>query len=78
MMIAGSLKHLEPQSKAFLDVSSVLVVLGTLAEALPALAALASLTWSIIRIVETRTGQGWRGRNPNAASHMEMTDDPSS
>ena len=48
----------------WLDAISIGTVLATLAGWLPALAALASLVWSIIRIYETKTVQRWlkRGR----------------
>ena len=74
-MTLSNFKHLAPESKALIDVSSILVVFGTLAEVLPALAALASLIWSIIRIAETRTVQGWLGRSPSPTSQKEKTDD---
>lgn len=41
------------------DAISVSVVLATLANWLPAIAALASLVWSGIRIYETKTVQRW-------------------
>jgi len=47
------------------DVVSLSVVFGTLAQFLPAIAALASLIWTLIRIYETPTVQRaiarWRG-----------------
>ena len=46
-------------AKAVIDLSSITVVLATLVEWLPAVAALASLIWSIIRIYETQTVQRW-------------------
>jgi len=45
-----------------IDIASITTVLGTLWGALPALAALFSLIWSIIRIYETKTFQGWISR----------------
>lgn len=45
--------------KNAVDGISILTVLGTLAEILPALAALFSLVWSLIRIWETNTVQNW-------------------
>ena len=46
------------------DGLSIITVLGTLADILPALAALFSLVWSIIRIMETDTVRGWLGKPP--------------
>ena len=41
------------------DAVSIVTVVGTLMNALPAIAALASLIWSVIRIYETQTIQNW-------------------
>jgi len=41
------------------DVLSISVVVATLAQWLPYMAAGASLVWSLIRIWETKTVQGW-------------------
>lgn len=46
------------------DGLSIITVLGTLADILPALAALFSLVWSIIRIFETDTVRDWLGKPP--------------
>jgi hypothetical protein len=46
-------------TKAIVDASSLAVVAGTLFEWLPAVAALASLIWTVIRIYETDTVQRW-------------------
>lgn len=50
---------MDEHTKNLLDISSVTIVLGTLVSWLPAVAALASLVWSIIRIYETETVQRW-------------------
>lgn len=47
-------------TKHVLDALSLGGVLATLAGWLPAIAALASLVWTIIRIFETNTVQSWR------------------
>lgn len=47
-----SLKHI-------IDALSIGGVMATLAGWLPAIAALASLVWTVIRIFETRTVQSW-------------------
>lgn len=41
------------------DGISLSVVVATVAAWLPAVAALASLIWTVIRIYETKTVQGW-------------------
>jgi hypothetical protein len=52
------------EPKIILDVASVGAVFATLAGWLPVIAAAASLVWTLIRIYETKTVQGWikRGR----------------
>ena len=50
------------QAKLIADASSIAVVAGTLIDWLPAVAALASLAWSLIRIYETKTVQNWIGK----------------
>ncbi len=47
------------QAKVIVDASSIVVVAGTLIDWLPAVAALASLVWTTIRIYETETFQRW-------------------
>jgi len=44
-------------TKVAADGLSIVVILGTLAQALPAIAAAASLIWTVIRIYETKTVQ---------------------
>lgn len=41
------------------DALSVGTVIATLAGWLPAIAALVTIIWTVIRILETRTVQGW-------------------
>jgi hypothetical protein len=45
--------------KHIIDALSIGGVMATLAGWLPAIAALASLVWTVIRILETRTVQKW-------------------
>ena len=54
--------HMDEASKHILDGLSIATVLGTLIEALPSIAAGLSIVWSVIRIYETKTVQGWLGR----------------
>jgi hypothetical protein len=51
--------EINEHTKHLLDWTSIGVVLGTLMNFLPAIAALASLVWSCIRIYETKTVQDW-------------------
>jgi len=51
-------------AKHAVDALSIATVVGTLADILPALAALFSLVWSIIRILETDTVRNWLGKPP--------------
>jgi uncharacterized protein HemY len=41
------------------DAASILTVIGTIVNYLPAIAALFSIVWTLIRIYETPTVQGW-------------------
>lgn len=45
------------QLKAMGDVGSISVILATISELLPSVAALVSIAWGLIRIYETRTVQ---------------------
>ena len=50
--------NVDEHTKWIIDLASITTVVGTLWGALPALAALFSLVWSLIRIYETKTFQG--------------------
>ena len=52
-------EHVNEVVKHAIDVLSVATVIGTLANMLPSIAALFSIIWSVIRIYETKTVQGW-------------------
>jgi hypothetical protein len=54
--------HLNEGTKHVLDGLSLITVLGTLMDWLPAVAALLSIIWTGIRIYETGTVQGWINR----------------
>lgn len=45
------------------DAVSLVTVVGTLAEVLPAIAALLTIVWTLFRIYETDTVRGWLGKN---------------
>jgi len=52
-------QHKAELIKAAVDGASILTVIGTLSEFLPPLAALFTIIWTLIRIYETKTVQGW-------------------
>ena len=56
-----TIQHQE-QLKTLGDALSITTVVATLASWLPPLAALATLVWTLIRIYETKTVQGWLAR----------------
>jgi hypothetical protein len=51
--------HSSETIKHAADGISVITVIGTLAEILPAVAALFTIIWTGFRIYETKTVQGW-------------------
>lgn len=53
--------HIDPAVKSAGDAVSIVTVIGTLAQWLPAVAALLTIIWTGFRIYETRTVQGWLG-----------------
>jgi hypothetical protein len=55
-------EHLNESTKHVLDGLSLVTVLGTLIDWLPAVAALLSIVWTSLRIYETKTVQGWISR----------------
>jgi hypothetical protein len=54
--------HASETVKHVADGLSVVTVLGTLAEILPSIAALFTIIWTGFRIYETKTVQGWLGK----------------
>jgi hypothetical protein len=60
--------HIDPAVKATGDAVSIVTVVGTLANMLPAIAALLTIVWTTIRIVETDTVQGWLGKKDKDGS----------
>ena len=50
------------QAKHVIDAISIGGILATLAGWLPAIAALLSIVWTLIRIYETKTVQKWLGK----------------
>jgi hypothetical protein len=53
---------MDEATKQIIDFASIATVLGTLADMLPAIAAIFTIVWTAIRIYETKTIQGWLGR----------------
>jgi len=62
MLMNDPFINLDEATKHIIDFASVVTVLGTLADMLPAIAALFTIVWTAIRIYETKTVQGWLGR----------------
>jgi hypothetical protein len=55
-------EHLNEGTKHVLDGLSLITVLGTLMDWLPAVAALLSIVWTLLRIYESKTVQKWLGK----------------
>jgi hypothetical protein len=55
--------HASEGAKTVADGLSFLTVVGTIAEILPAVAALFTIIWTGFRIYETQTVQGWLGKS---------------
>ena len=49
-------------TKYMIDALSLVTVLGTIMNWLPAVAAVFTIIWTAIRIYETKTVQGWLGK----------------
>ncbi len=49
-------------SKTIIDAAAICSALGALLDYFPVIAAAASLVWTLIRIYETKTVQGWLGK----------------
>lgn len=54
--------HISETTKHAVDAVSVVTVVGTLAQLLPAIAALFTIIWTGFRIYELRTVQNWLGK----------------
>jgi len=57
-----ALGHISESTKHAVDAVSVVTVVGTLAQWLPAMAALFTIIWTCFRIYETKTVQRWLGK----------------
>jgi hypothetical protein len=62
MLMKDPFMNMDEASKHIIDFASVLTVLGTLADMLPAIAAIFTIVWTAIRIYETKTVQRWLGK----------------
>jgi hypothetical protein len=63
--------HADEQIKQVGDAVSIITVVGTLAELLPAIAAVLTIVWTAIRIFETDTVQCMLGRRSKNADGSE-------
>ena len=54
-----AMAHIDEHTKHVLDFTSIGVALGALIQILPSIAAALSIVWTVIRIYETKTVQGW-------------------
>ncbi len=63
-----TLDHVPGAVKASADVLSVGVIAGALAQALPHIAAILSIVWTLIRLYETDTVQGMIRRSPRTTA----------
>jgi hypothetical protein len=55
-------------AKSAVDALSLVTVIGTLVDVLPAIAAIFSIVWSAIRIYETETVRRWLGKGESNES----------
>lgn len=55
--------HIPDGAKHLLDALSITALLGTLVSWLPSIAALLTVVWTGIRIIETATVRGWFGKD---------------
>jgi hypothetical protein len=56
-------EHLTDATKHVIDTASIATAVGTLMQVLPAIAALFTIVWTIIRIYETKTVQKLLGKH---------------
>ena len=57
------MEHLQESTKHVLDGASVVTAVGTIMQVLPAIAALFTIVWTLIRIYETKTVQKLLGKH---------------
>jgi hypothetical protein len=56
------LQEINEHTKHVIDWTSLGIVLGSLIQVLPSIAAALSIVWTLIRIYETKTVQRWLGK----------------
>ena len=56
-------EHLSDATKHVIDGASIATAVGTMMQLLPAIAALLTIVWTVIRIYETKTVQKLLGKN---------------
>ena len=71
MSVLERVQHIPEQVKVVGDALSITAVLGTLAGALPVVAALFTIVWTAIRIYETDTVQKMLGRRQRRRTDAE-------
>jgi hypothetical protein len=59
MLMIKHFNDINEHTKHVIDGASIATVLGTLANILPAMAAIFTIVWTAIRIYETKTVQSW-------------------
>jgi len=57
--LLDKLDAVNEHTKTFIDWTSIGIAFGSLMQILPSIAAALSILWTIIRIYETKTVQGW-------------------
>ena len=62
MLMKDILNTLDENIKYVIDALSLVTVLGTLIDMLPSIGAVFTIIWTVIRIYETKTVQGWLGK----------------
>ncbi len=59
-----AMEHISETGKHVGDAVSIVTVVGTLAQVLPSIAAIFTIVWTSIRILETRTVRKLLGKEP--------------
>ena len=62
MLMVKHLQEINEHTKHVIDWTSLGIVLGSLIQVLPSIAAALSIVWTLIRIYETKTVQRWLGK----------------
>lgn len=65
------MQHISDTTKHVADGISIVTVIGTLAQVLPAIAALFTIVWTGFRIYETKTVQGWLGKGVSNEKNVD-------